>query len=112
MHQGVTEEERMLFSGEESTASEQAVHLDSGLRVVQLLELGGVQGSKEKDKGVKESSALVSDEKHQDGHTQGGMPSILPLHKKRQEPGPMDSEFEDISDVSDEGTPERDLPGT
>ena len=95
MHQVVTEEEKLLFSGEESTASEPAVHIDSGLRIVQLLELGGIQDSKEKDKSI-----------------QGEMPRLLPLQKKQQEGLPMDSEFEDISDVSDEGTPERDLPGT
>lgn len=101
----------MLFSGEESTASEQAVHLDSGLRVVQLLELGGIKDNKEKDRGINESSSLVSNEKHEDGEAQSEIPSLLPLHKKPQETLPMDSEFEDISDVSDEGTPERDLPG-
>ncbi len=112
MHQGVTEEEKMLFSGEESTASEQAGHLDTGLRVVQLLELGGIKDNKEKDIGIKESSTFVSNEEHNDGQAQGEIPSLVPLHKKPQETLPMDSEFEDISDVSDEGTPERDLPGT
>ena len=102
----------MLFSGEESTASEQAAHLESGLRVVQLLELGGTEDNSEKERGITESSTLVSNEKHQDGQAQGKIPSLLPLHKKQQETLPMDSEFEDISDVSDEGTPERDLPGT
>ncbi|XP_078369524.1 uncharacterized protein LOC144653411 isoform X2 [Oculina patagonica] len=109
--EGVTEEEKMLFSGEESTASEQAGHLDTGLRVVQLLELGGIKDNKEKDIGIKESSTFVSNEEHNDGQAQGEIPSLVPLYKKPQETLPMDSEFEDISDVSDEGTPERDLPG-
>lgn len=98
----------MIFSGEESTASEQAIQLDNGLRLVQLLDLGGSQNDKEKDADIEESSNIVSNLKHEHGQVQGH----LPLHKKRRETLPKESAWEDISDESDDGTPERDLPGT
>ena len=100
----------MLFSGEESTAGEQAVHLDSGLRVVQLLELDRIH-DKDKEGDCEESAALGSNVEHENGQPQEELPSQLPSHEKQQEMLPRDSEFEDISDVSDGGTPERDLPG-
>ena len=111
MHQGIAEEEQLLFSGEESTVSEQAVHLDSGLRVVQLLELDGIHDN-DKEGTCKESATLVSNVEDEDGQPQEELSSQLPSHEKQQEMLPRDSEFEDISDISDEGTPERDLPGT
>ena len=109
LHQGIAEEEKLLFSGEESTAGEQDVHLDSGLRVVQLLELDRIYDQDER--AWEESATLVSNVEHEDGQPQGELPSHLPSHEKQQEMLHRDSEFEDISDVSDEGTPERDLPG-
>jgi len=110
LHQGITEEEKLLFSGEESTAGEQAVHLESGLRIVQLLELDGIH---DKDKGIdsEEFATLGSYVEHEYRQPQEELPSQLPSDEKQIEMLPRDSEFEDISDVSDEGTPERDLPG-
>ena len=98
------------MSGEESTAGEQAVQLDCGLRVVQLLELDRIHDH-DKERVCEEATTLVFNAEHEDGQPLEELPSQLPSHKKQQEMLPMDSEFEDISDVSDEGTPERDLPG-
>ena len=85
--------------------------MDSGLRVVQLLELDTMH-DKDRVRACKDSATLVSSAEHEDGLPQEERPSHLPSHQKQQETLPRDSEFEDISDVSDEGTPERDLPGT
>ena len=110
MHQGIAEEEKLLFSGEESVAGDQAVHLDSGLRVVQLLELDGIHDN-DKEIDYEEYATLGSNVEHEDEQPQEELPSQLPSCEKQLEILPRDSEFEDISDVSDEGTPERDLPG-
>ena len=116
---GVAKEERLLFSGEESTTSEHGVHLGSGLRVVQVLDLGESENEKEKDKLIPESSSVVSEVKAEDGSTEGKWVGELPKDSKRDASHPKclessrrkSSEWEDISDASDEGTPERDLPG-
>lgn len=83
--------------------------MDSGLRVVQLLELDRIHDQDERAR--EESATLVSNVEHEDGLPQEQLPSHLPSHEKQQGMLHRDSEFEDISDVSDEGTPERDLPG-
>ena len=102
--------ETLLFSGEESSPSKRAVHLENGLRVVQLLDLGSCE--KDKERVTEESSTLNADEELKDDQNQGQVVANQPSLKKEDETLPKgDSEWEDISDISDEGTPERDLPG-
>ena len=119
LYEGVRNEEKLLFSGEESATSEQSTHLESGLRIVQLLDLGGSESEKEKDQSVTESSMLVSSEQGGADKIQEELPGELAeefrrngSHKKKHTSSSKNSRWDDISDNSDEGTPERDLPGT
>lgn len=119
LFKGVAKEERLLFSGEERTTSEHGVHLGSGLRVVQVLDLGESESEKEKDKLIPESSSLVLELNAEDGSTEGKCVDELPKDSKRdashrkclESSRRKSGEWEDISDASDEGTPEKDLPG-
>lgn len=102
---GFAEESKLIFSGEESSSRKRAIHLESGLRVVQLLDLGSFETSTEEG-GPEESSTLNANETRVHGV------SSLPSHQTAQETLPKgESEYDDVSDISDEGTPERDLPG-
>ena len=104
--------ETLLFSGEESSPSKKAIHLENGLRVVQLLDLGSYEKDSDKERVTEESSTLNADEELKDDENQGQVLTNQPSLKKEDETLPKgDSEWEDISDISDEGTPERDLPG-
>lgn len=116
--QDVSKEEKLLFSGEESATSEQGPLLESGLRVVQVLDLGESGSEKEREKIVKESSMVEADKNGKIGKAQEERLGQLSeesrrdrSHQKRRESLPRNSTWEDISDESDEGTPERDLPG-
>lgn len=115
--QGAVKEEKLLFSGEESTTSEHGIHLESGLRVVQVLDLG--ESESDKERSIRASSTVESSKTGNDGKTQGEHLGKLSKdsrrrgsHKKHsRESSPKNIGWEDISDASDEGTPERDLPG-
>lgn len=116
--QDVSKEEKLLFSGEESATSEQGPLLESGLRVVQVLDLGESGSEKEREKIVKESSMVEADKNGKIGKAQEECLGQLSeesrrhrSHQKRRESLPRNSTWEDISDESDEGAPERDLPG-
>lgn len=103
--EGFAEESKLIFGGEESSPRKRAIHLESGLRVVQLLDLGSFETSTE-ERGPEESSTLNASETRAHGV------SSLPSHQTAQETLPKgESEYDDVSDISDEGTPERDLPG-
>lgn len=102
---GFAEESKLIFGGEKSSPRKRAIHLESGLRVVQLLDLGSFETSTEEG-GPEESSTLNANETRVHGV------SSLPSHQTAQETLPKgESEYDDVSDISDEGTPERDLPG-
>lgn len=103
--EGFAEESKLIFGGEKSSPRKRAIHLESGLRVVQLLDLGSFETSTEEG-GPEESSTLNANETRVHGV------SSLPSHQTAQETLPKgESEYDDVSDISDEGTPERDLPG-
>lgn len=117
VEEGVSNEEKLIFSGEDSSASEPGVHLGSGLHVVQVLDLVSSESDKEKEK-IAPDSSVPSKEPVGDGKSNSNSLSELMVqsnkdksHQNHPENLPKSSEWESISDASDEGTPERDLPG-
>lgn len=114
----MAKEEKLLFSGEESASSEQTTHLESGLRIVQLLDLGGSESEKEKDTSGGRSSSLapteqggagtqeeISAESSEESKKNNGslVPRVTGLSRKTR--------WDNVSNTSDGDTPERDLPG-
>jgi len=116
----MAKEEKLLFRGEESASSEQTTHLESGLRVVQLLDLGGSESEKEKETSGGKSSSLepseqggagtheeISAESSKESRKNNGsliLQHVTDLFKKTR--------WDNVSNTSDDDTPERDLPGT
>ena len=114
----MAKEEKLLFSGEESASNEQTTHLESGLRIVQLLDLGGSESEKEKDTSGGRSSSLapseqggagtqeeISAESSEESKKNNGslVPRVTGLSRKTR--------WDNVSNTSDGDTPERDLPG-
>lgn len=102
MIQGIAKEEKLLFSGEESATSEQTTHLESGLRIVQLLDLGG----SESEQGGAGTQGEISAESSEESRKNNGS------HLKRVTGFSKKSRWDNVSNISDDGTPERDLRGT
>ena len=115
----MAKEEKLLFSGEESATSEQTTHLESGLRIVQLLDLGGSESEKEKETSGGRSSSLAPSEQGGAG-TQGEISAESSeesrknsgSHLKRVTGFSKKTRWDNVSNISDDGTSERDLPGT
>lgn len=114
----MAKEEKLLFSGEESASSEQTTHLESGLRIVQLLDLGGSESEKEKDTSGGRSSSLAPTEQGGAG-TQEEI-SAESSEESKKNNGSLVSRvtglsrktrWDNVSNTSDGDTPERDPPG-
>ena len=107
------EKATQLNSREESTDSDGTgkIHLGSGLHVVKMLDLGQCDHEKQ-------SSTLIPAEDIEDKQIYSKVATCTPVDEisfkasqRQNAEAQRGSEWEDISDASDQGTPERDLPG-
>lgn len=97
------DEDIQLFSGEDS--SDQGIYLGTGLHVVQVLDEVGSES--EKDEKLVEGSSPLLKKPSDDG----GNNNISGEEVKQSEKFQTNGGCKYNSDSSDEGTPERDLPG-
>ena len=89
------------------------------MRVVQVLDLAENENQQEKGEEVNGESPVEASTEKADDNTEGqcvGRMSEEPDMDRSQqichESSPKSSRWDDVSNNSDEGTPERDLPGT
>ena len=89
------------------------------MRVVQVLDLAENENQTEKGKEVKGLSTIGTSKEQAHDNTEGLCVGNLSEEPSRDESrqtchenSPKSSRWEDVSEDSDEGTPERDLPGT
>lgn len=94
-----------LFSGEDSSTSDQGSYLGTGLHVVQVLDEVGSES--EKDEKLVEGSCPLFKKPSDDGKNNNISCEEVKQSEKFQTIGGCKYN----SDSSDEGTPERDLPG-
>ncbi|XP_029195174.2 LOW QUALITY PROTEIN: uncharacterized protein LOC114960864 [Acropora millepora] len=100
------DEDIQLFSGEDSSTSDQGIYLGTGLHVVQVLDEVGSES--EKDEKLVEGSSRLLKKPSDDGRNN----NISGEEVKQSEKFQTDGGCKYNSDSSDEGTPERDLPGS
>lgn len=99
------DEDIQLFGGEDSSASDQGIYLGSGLHVVEVLDQVGSESEKD-DKLVVDSTPLLK-KPLDDGKNNNFSGEEVEQSERFLSNGGC----EDKGDSSDEGTPERDLPG-
>ena len=99
------DEDIQLFSGEDSSTSDQGIYLGTGLHVVQVLDEVGSES--EKDEKLVEGSSPLLKKLSDDGRNN----NISGEEVRQSEKFQTDGGCKYNSDSSDEGTPERDLPG-
>lgn len=99
------DEDIQLFSGEDSSTSDQGIYLGTGLHVVQVLDEVGSES--EKDEKLVEGSSPLLKKASDDGKNN----NISGEEAKQSEKLQTNGGCKYNGDSSDEGTPERDLPG-
>lgn len=89
------------------------------MRIVQVLDLAENENQTEKGKEVEGGSTIGTSKEQAHDNTEGYCLGKLSEEPSRDESrqtchesSPKSSRWEDVSEDSDEGTPERDLPGT